>query len=83
MEGPIVAMVFEGFDAVQKSRDLTGHTDPSQARKGTIRGDLGEDSLEVAEKEKRSVRNLIHASGTKEEAETEINLWFDREEILE
>ena len=83
MEGPIVAMVFEGFDAIEKSRELVGHTDPSQARKGTIRGDLGRDSLELADREKRSVRNLIHASGTKEEAESEIELWFKKEEILE
>jgi len=83
MEGPIVAMVFEGFEAIEKARDLIGHTDPGQARKGTIRGDLGEDSLERADREKRSVRNLIHASGTKEEAESEINLWFKKEEILE
>ncbi len=82
-EGPIVAMVFEGFDAVQKARDLIGHTDPSKAKPGTIRGDLGEDSLELADKEGRSVRNLVHASGTKEEAENEIKLWFTEGEILE
>jgi nucleoside-diphosphate kinase len=83
IEGPVVAMVFEGFEAVKKSRKLIGHTDPGQARKGTIRGDLGKDSLELADRERRSVRNLIHASGTKEEAESEIELWFKREEILE
>lgn len=83
MEGPIVAMVFEGFNAVEKSRNIIGHTDPSKAKKGTIRGDLGEDSLERADREKRSVRNLVHASGTKEEAEHEIKLWFDENEILE
>jgi len=83
MEGPIVAMVFEGFEAVKKSRKIVGHTDPGQAGKGTIRGDLGKDSLEIADREKRSVRNLIHASGTKDEADTEIGLWFKKEEILE
>ncbi|NIO22948.1 MAG: nucleoside-diphosphate kinase [Candidatus Aenigmarchaeota archaeon] len=82
MEGPIIAMVFEGFEAIEKARELTGHTDPSQASKGTVRGDLGEDSIELADREKRSVRNLIHASGTKEEAESEIKLWFKKEEIL-
>jgi nucleoside-diphosphate kinase len=83
IEGPIVAMVFEGSESIEKARDLIGHTDPSQAKKGTIRGDLGKDSLERADREKRSVRNLIHASGTKEEAESEIGLWFKKEEILE
>ncbi|UCC91662.1 MAG: nucleoside-diphosphate kinase [Candidatus Aenigmatarchaeota archaeon] len=82
-EGPIVAMVFEGFDAIRKARDLTGHTDPSKAEKGTIRGDLGEDSLEKADSEGRGLRNLIHASGTKEEGEAEVKIWFDKEEILE
>jgi nucleoside-diphosphate kinase len=82
-EGPIVAMVFEGFDAVQKARDITGHTDPTKAEKGTIRGDLGEDSFEKADSEGRGLRNLVHASGTKEEAISEIKLWFKKEEILE
>lgn len=82
-EGPIIAMIFEGFDAIQRARDLIGHTDPGQANKGTIRGDLGEDSSEKADSEGRGLRNLVHASGTKEEAETEVKLWFEKEEILE
>ncbi len=82
-EGPIVAMVFEGFDAIQKARDLIGHTDPGKAEKGTIRGDLGEDSLEKADSEGRGLRNLVHASETKEEAESEVNLWFEKGEVLE
>lgn len=82
-EGPIIAMVFEGFDAIQKARDITGHTDPTKAEKGTIRGDLGEDSFEKADSEGRGLRNLVHASGTKEEAESEVNIWFDKGEILE
>lgn len=82
-EGPIIAMIFEGFDAIQKARDLVGHTDPGQAKKGTIRGDLGEDSSEKADSEVRGLQNLVHASGTREEAESEVNLWFEKEEILE
>lgn len=76
MEGPVVAIIFEGDDAVARVRKLTGYTDPSKAEKGTIRGDLGEDSLEKADKEGRAIRNLVHASGNKEEAEKEIKLWF-------
>lgn len=82
-EGPVVAMVFEGFDAVQKVRALVGVTDPKKAGKGTIRGDLGEDSFELADREGRSVRNLVHASGTPEEGEAEVKLWFREHEILE
>jgi len=82
-EGPVVAMVFEGFGAIQKARDLVGHTDPSRARKGTIRGDLGKDSMKKADQEGRGLRNLIHASATKEEGEAEVSLWFEKGEILE
>ncbi len=74
--GPIVVMVLEGEDAVMTARKTTGFTDPSTADKGTIRGDLGTDSILVANKEERPVYNLIHASGSPEEAQKEIQLWF-------
>ncbi len=74
--GPIVAMVLEGEDVVAKARKITGYTDPASADKGTIRGDLGEDSILEANREKRPVKNLIHASGTVDEAQREISLWF-------
>ncbi len=74
--GPIVALVLEGEDAVAKVRKITGFTDPSTAEEGTIRRDLGTDSILKANEEERPVYNLIHASGNPEEAEAEINLWF-------
>ena len=80
--GPVVAMVLESEGAIQKVRQVTGYTDPSTAEKGTIRGDLGQDSILVANSEKRPVRNLIHASGNPEEAEKEIALWFKPKEIV-
>lgn len=73
--GPIVAMVLEGEDAVSLARKVTGYTDPSAAEKGTIRGDLGTDSILEANKEGRPVYNLIHASGNPEEAEFELSIW--------
>ncbi len=76
MECPVVALVLEGRNAISVARQVTGATDPSKAEKGTIRGDLGGDSRERADKEKRSIRNLVHASGSMEEAEKEIRLWF-------
>ena len=82
-KGPVVAMVLSGEDAIKKVRKITGYTDPSEAEKGTIRGDLGNDTILKANQEHRSVYNLIHASGNPEEAEKEINLWFKKEEILE
>lgn len=75
--GPIVKMVLEGGDdAVALIRQIVGKTDPSKADKGTIRGDFGQDSFEAADKEGRSVYNLIHASGNDEEAAVEVKLWF-------
>lgn len=78
--GPIVAMVIEGDEAVAQVRKITGFTDPSSADKGTIRGDLGQDSILQANQEERPVYNLVHASGNLEEAEREIKLWFGRGE---
>ena len=76
--GPIVTLVLEGEDAVNIARDMTGFTDPQTAQKGTIRGDLGTDSILKANLEERPVYNLLHASGLVEEAEKEIKLWFGR-----
>lgn len=76
MSGPIVKMILEGEDAVSLVREITGKTDPSMADKGSIRGDLGEDSFAKSDEEGRAVYNLVHASGNPEEAETEIKLWF-------
>ena len=76
--GPIVAMVLEGEDAISVVRKITGYTDPASAEKGTIRGDFGEDDILSANKQGRPVYNLVHASGTPEEAEAEIKLWFPK-----
>ena len=78
ISGPIVAMILEGEDAIPAVRRIAGYTDPSAAEKGTIRGDLGQDSILKANKEGRPVYNLIHASGNLEEAEKEIKLWFGK-----
>lgn len=74
--GPIVVMVLEGEDAVAVARKTTGFTDPATAEKGTIRGDLGTDNILDANREERPVWNLIHASGSEQEAKKEIELWF-------
>jgi len=74
--GPIVALVLSGNHAVDVVRKLVGSTIPINAQPGTIRGDYSVDSPDLANKEKRPVQNLIHASGNVKEAETEIALWF-------
>ena len=77
----VIAVVLQGTEAIQKVRNIIGHTDPSKAEKGTIRGDLGEDSILKANKENRATENLVHASGSAEEADSEIALWFEPEEL--
>ncbi len=80
--GPVVAMVWQGADAVELVRKITGATAPLMADIGTIRGDFTLDSYALADTDQRSIRNLIHASGEVEEAEKEIPIWFREEELL-
>ncbi len=71
--GPIIAMVLEGPNAVEKARNIIGKTNPLESPAGTIRGDLG---LEVS-------RNLIHGSANISDANREINIFFEKQEIIE
>ena len=80
--GPIVAMVWQGMNAVGVVRKITGSTEPLNSVPGTIRGDYTIDSYHAADSDKRAVRNIIHASGSVEEAEKEMAIWFKPEEIL-
>ena len=81
-KGPVISMVWQGMHAVGVVRKVTGGTEPLTSDVGTIRGDFTIDSYEVSDIDGRAVRNLIHASGTPEEAEKEIALWFRREELM-
>ncbi len=80
--GPVVAMIWQGNQAVELVRKITGGTEPLTSDVGTIRGDLTLDSYALADLDQRSVRNLIHASGNAEEAEKEIKIWFKPEELI-
>lgn len=80
---PVVAMVFEGFHAVEIGRKIAGHTEPKQALPGTIRGDFSAESYDLADAKKRVIINLIHASGKPHEAEREIKAWFKDSELVE
>ena len=62
--GPVVAMVWQGAHAVDVVRKITGGTEPRSSDVGTIRGDFMLDSYEMANADERSVRNIVHASGT-------------------
>jgi nucleoside-diphosphate kinase len=80
--GPIIAMVWEGAHSVQVIRKVTGGTEPLTSDVGTIRGDFVIDSYQMSDGDGRAVRNLIHASGSVEEAENEIQHWFREEEVV-
>jgi len=78
---PLVKMVVQGVHAVDMVRKLAGPTMPAAAEMGTIRGDYSVDSAAAANKEKRAVHNIVHASETAEEAKHEIEHWFSPSEI--
>lgn len=82
LSGPVVAIVFEGLHAIENVRTLCGSTIPLNAIPGTIRGDFSLDSAIGADLRKRTIYNLVHASGTKDEAKREIALWFNKKEIF-
>lgn len=79
--GPIVAMVLEGEQAVPIIRKMVGATEPVSSAPGTIRGDYSIDSYALSNEQNRPLRNLVHASGTPEEAQSEIKVWFTEEEL--
>ena len=70
--GPAVAMVVEGRDAVKHARRLVGATDPHDALPGSIRGDYG---LNIE-------RNIVHAADSVENAKTEYSIYFDEKELI-
>ena len=78
---PMVRMVVQGIHAVDMVRKIVGPTMPYQAEMGTIRGDFSADSPALANKEKRAVMNLVHASETPEEAAHEIDFWFGKNAV--
>jgi nucleoside-diphosphate kinase len=69
---PVMAMVWEGPNAVIAIRQTMGATRPTEASPGSIRHDFG---LEIG-------RNLTHASDTVENSEKEIALWFKPDELV-
>jgi nucleoside-diphosphate kinase len=81
--GPVVKMVIKGVHAVDMVRKLAGNTQPALAEMGTIRGDYSVDSAASANKDKRAIFNLIHASETPEEAAHEIEHWGMKKKIHE
>jgi len=73
ISGPVVAMVWEGLEAVRTARNIMGQTNPLEAAPGTLRGDYG---LFLG-------NNIVHGSDSPESAAREIGLFFTPEELLE
>jgi nucleoside-diphosphate kinase len=69
---PLIAIVFQGKNAVEIIRQMMGETDPAKALSGTIRGDFG---IDIG-------HNLVHGSDSLENASKEIDLFFSAEEIF-
>lgn len=70
--GPVVAMVWEGLNAISATRSTMGATNPVEATPGTIRGDFG---MEIG-------RNLVHGSDSPENGINETNLFFTESELV-
>ena len=80
-QGPVIALVLEGFDAIATVRKIVGSTYPNQAPAGTVRGDLSHYSSAASIASGKAVANLVHASGNAEEAKQEVELWFEKDEL--
>lgn len=78
---PVVAMVWEGNQAVAVVKKLVGTTDPTTSDVGTIRGDYQLDSYSLSDVEQRGIRNLLHCTDQSSEAQREIDIWFAPEEL--
>ena len=83
VSGPVIAIVFEGVEAIALVRKLVGATEPKSADPGTIRGDYSHMSFDYADSQEKGIPNLIHASGDEADAEQEIAHWFAESEIYE
>merc|ERR1712071_638332 len=70
--GPVVAMVWEGLNAVKTGRVMLGETNPADSKPGTIRGDF---AVQVG-------RNICHGSDAVDSANHEIALWFKDEDLV-
>ncbi len=81
--GPVVAMVWEGIEAVELVRKMIGSTEPKSAAPGTIRGDYSHVSFGYSDAKKGRLPNLVHASAEIEEAGPEIALWFSEDELYD
>lgn len=74
----VIAIVYEGKNAIQKVRDAVGKTNPDECEPHHLRGKYGKINSKT-----NCHETVIHASDSKESAEREINLWFDKNELIQ
>jgi nucleoside-diphosphate kinase len=74
----VIAIVYEGENAIKKIRETAGETNPEKADFKSLRGKYGRIHSET-----KSFENAIHASDSVESANREIALWFRKDEIIE
>lgn len=72
----VMAMVYWGEDAIRRVRQISGTTNPEEAESTSIRGAYGRITT------KGVYENVLHASTNQEEAEREIKLWFEPDEVI-
>ncbi|MFA5275552.1 MAG: nucleoside-diphosphate kinase [Candidatus Omnitrophota bacterium] len=72
----VMALVYWGKDAIKKCRELAGATNPEEAEPTSIRGSYGRITTSGV------YENVIHVSSDEKDAEREIKLWFDPDEII-
>lgn len=82
-DGPVIAFVLEGVEAVELVRKMVGSTESKSAAPGTIRGDFSHMSYGHGDAQNKGIPNLIHASGDPEEAAKEIPHWFKDDELYD
>lgn len=82
-EGPVIAMVLEGVEAVEFVRKMVGATEPKSAQPGTIRGDYAHVNYGAPSKVGKGVANIVHASAEPDEAVKEIAHWFTEAELYD
>jgi len=80
--GPVIALALEGDGAVAVVRKIVGGTFPSEAAPGTIRGDLCHQARRGVDQQNLAVFNLVHASGSPDEATQELALWFGPDQFF-
>jgi len=83
VDRPLLVMVWEGTHAIALGRKTAGATNPLVADIGSIRGDYSMESYELSDELDRAIQSLVHASGSVEEAEKEISIWFKPNELLD